>query len=85
MVLILAASSLHHAIETVTPENQNALKEKVHSIPGLSLNINAKNPRKIQQNLIGKDFKDKKELIIWHDVINNRTVNMKATFIVPCQ
>ena len=83
MVLILAASSLHHAIETVIIENQNALKEKVHSIPGLSLNINAKNPRKIVQNLIEKDFKDENELIIWHDVINNDDI--KATFTVPYQ
>ena len=71
MVFILAASSLHHAIETITPGNQNALKEKVHSIPGLSLNINAKNPKKVVQNLIEKDFKDEKDLINWHDVINN--------------
>ena len=51
MVFILAASSLHHAIETITPENQNALKEKVYSIPGLSLNINAKNPKKSSSEL----------------------------------
>ena len=87
MVLILAASSLHHAIETVIPENQIGLKEKVHSIPGLSLNINAKNPRKIVQNLIEKDFKDEKELIIWHVITSLITVsaNTKATFIVPYQ
>ena len=71
MVRILAASSLHHAIETINLENQTAIREKVYSISGLSLNINAKNPRKIVQNLIQKDFKDENELIIWHDVINN--------------
>ena len=80
MVRILAASSLHHAIETVIPENQNALKEKIYSIPGLSLNINAKNPRKIVQNLIEKDFKDENELIIWHDVINNSICKHKSNF-----
>ena len=80
MVFILAASSLHHAIETITPENQNALKEKVYSIPGLSLNINAKNPKKVVQNLIEKDFKDEKELIIWHDVINNSICKHKSNF-----
>ena len=46
MVQILAASSLHHAIETINPEYQTAIKEKVYSIPGLSLNIHAKNPQK---------------------------------------
>ena len=61
MVRILAASSLHHAIETVNTEEQRALNEKVYSIPGLSLNIHAKNPRKTVQNLIEKDFKNKNE------------------------
>ena len=46
MVRILAARSLHHAIETINPENQTAIKEKVYSIPGLSLNIQAKSPKK---------------------------------------
>ena len=72
MVRILVASSLHHAIETVTPENQKALKDKVYSIPGLSFNINAKNRRKIVQNLIEEDFESENELIIWHDVINKQ-------------
>ena len=80
MVRILAASSLHHAIETVTPENQKALKDKVYSIPGLSFNINAKNPRKIVQNLIEKDFESENELIIWHDVINNSISKHKSNF-----
>ena len=80
MILILAASSLHHAIESVTIENQNALKEKVYSIPSLNLNIDAKNLRKIVQNLIEKDFKEEKELIIWHNVINNSICKHESNF-----
>ena len=80
MVRILAASSLHHAIKTINPENQTSIKEKVYSIPGLSLNIHAKNPKKVVQNLIEKDFKDEKELIIWHDVINNSICKHKSNF-----
>ena len=78
MVRILAASSLHHAIETVKAEDQKLAKEKVYSIPGLSLNIHAKNPKKVVQNLIEKDFKDEKDLIIWHDVINNSICRHKS-------
>ena len=78
MVRILAASSLHHAIETVKPEDQKLAKEKVYSNPGLSLNIHAKNPKKVVQNLIEKDFKDEKDLIIWHDVINNSICRHKS-------
>ena len=80
MVRILAASSLHHAIETVKPEDRNTFKEKVYSIPGLSLNIHAQNPEKVVQNLIEKDFKDEKDQIIWHDVINNSICRHKSNF-----
>ena len=71
MVFILAASSLHHAIETLTPDEKEHFKDKIYTIPGLSLNPNTKNPRKIVQNLLSKDLKDKKDIVIWHDVLNN--------------
>ena len=71
MVFILAASSLHHALETLTREEQEQFKEKTYTIPGLSLNPNTKNPKKIVQNLLSKDLKDKKDIVIWHDVLNN--------------
>ena len=71
MVFILAASFLHHAIETLTPDIKQRYKDKIYSIPGLSLNPNTKNPRKIVQNLLAKDLKEKKDIVIWHDVLNN--------------
>ena len=76
MVRILSASPLHHAIETVKPEDQKLVKEKVYSIPGLSLNIHA--TKKVVQKLIEKDFKDEKDLIIWHEVINNSICRHKS-------
>ena len=71
MVFILAASSLHHALETLTAEEKEQFKDKSYTIPGLSLNPNTKNPKKIVQNLLSKDLKDKKDIVIWHDVLNN--------------
>ena len=71
MVFILAASSLDHALETLTPEKREQYKEKIFSIPGLSLNKNTKNPKKIVQNLLSRDLKEKKNIVIWHDVLNN--------------
>ena len=68
MVFIIAASSLHHALETLTPEEKNCYKEKIYSIPGLSLNPNTINPKKIVQNLLSKD---KKDIVTCHDVLNN--------------
>ena len=51
MARIFAASSLHHAIETINTDGQKALNEKVYSIPGLSLNIHAKNSKKSSSEL----------------------------------
>ena len=64
MVFILAASSLHHAFETLTPEEKERYKDKIFSVPGLSLNPNTKNPRKIVQNLLAKDLKEKKDIVL---------------------
>ena len=71
MVFILAASSLHHAIETLTPDEKEHFNDKIYTIPGLSLNPLTKNPKKNVQNLLSKDLKDKNNIVIWHDVINN--------------
>ena len=71
MVFILAASSVDHALETLPSEKRNQYEEKIFSIPGLSLNPKTKNPRKIVQNLLSKDLKEKNDVVIWHDVLNN--------------
>ena len=71
MVFILAASSLHHAIETLTADEKEHFNDKIYTIPGLSLNPLTKNPKKIVQNLLWKDLKDKNNIVIWHDVLNN--------------
>ena len=70
-VFILAASSLHHALETLTREEKEQFDNKVYSIPGLSLNLNTKNPKKVVQNLLSKDLAGKNDIVIWHDVRNN--------------
>ena len=78
MVFILGASSLHHALETLPTEENSFLKEKIYTIPGLSLNNQAKNPQKIVQNLLLKDFAEKNEIVIWHDVLNNSLSKHKS-------
>ena len=71
MVFILGASSLHHALETLPTEENSFLKEKIYTISGLSLNCHAKSPQTIVQNLLVKNFAEKTEIVIWHDVLNN--------------
>ena len=70
MVFVVAASSVDHALGTLNPENRKK-NEKVYSLPGLSLNVNTKNPKKIVQNLLSKELSDKTDIVIWHDVLNN--------------
>ena len=53
------------------PRKPKKNNEKVYSLPGLSLNVNTKNPKKIVQNLLSKELSDKTDIVIWHDVLNN--------------
>ena len=78
MVFILGASSLHHALDILTPEKRKAFNEKIYTIPSLSLNNHAKNPQKVVQNLLNKDFAEKTEIVIWHDVLNNSLSKHKS-------
>ena len=63
--------SLYTSFRKTNRRKKDHFKDKIYTIPGLSLNPNTKNPRKIVQNLFSKDLKDKKDIVIWHDVLNN--------------
>ena len=58
LMFILAARSLQHAFETLTTEERST-RERVYSIPGLSLNTNTKNSKEIVQILLKSELKDK--------------------------
>ena len=83
MVFIVAASSTDYALETLTPETREKYQDKIFSKPGLSLNVNTKNPQKIVQNLLSKDLSDKRDIIIWHDVLNNSISKHKSNDFRP--
>ena len=71
MVFILAASSLHHAIKTLPQALQDHYKKGIYALPGLSFNPNALKVRKTAPFQLSHFFRDKKRLVIWHDVVNN--------------
>ena len=71
MVFILAASSLHHAIKTLPQAIQDHFKKGVYALSGLSFSPNAMKVRKTAQFQLSHFFRDKKRLVIWHDVVNN--------------
>ena len=59
-VSIPSASSLPHK-----------LTEQVFIIPGLSLKTNSEIAKKIVQNVLNSELKDKNDVVCWHDVIDN--------------
>ena len=71
MVFTLAASSLHHVIKTLPKALQVHYKKGVYALLGMSFNPNAVKVRKIAQFQLSHFFRDKKRLVIWHDVVNN--------------
>ena len=71
MVFILAASSLHHAIKTLPQALQDHYKNGTYALPGPSFNPNAVKVQKTAPFLLSHFFRDKKRLVLWHDVVNN--------------
>ena len=71
MVFILAASSLHHAIKTLTQALEDHFKKGIYALPGLKFNLYAVKVRKTAQFQLSHFCRDKKRPVIWHDVVNN--------------
>ena len=71
MAFLLAASSLHHATKILPQALQDHYKKGIYALPGLSFNPNAMKVRKTAQFQLSHFFRDKKRLVIWHDVVSN--------------
>ena len=73
MVFIIAASSLHHSVNTLPLTLQKRLDDTFKAVPGLSFNLNANNRQKTVQYLLSNSpkYMVERKFIIWHDVINN--------------
>ena len=80
MVFIIAASSLHHSVNTLPLTLQKRLDDTFKAVPGLSFNLNANNRQKTVQYLLSNSPKCmiEKNFIIWHDVINNSLSNHRS-------
>ena len=73
MVFIVAASSLHHSVNTLPLTLQKRLDDTFEAVLGLSFNLNANNRQKTVQYLLSNFPKCmiEKNFIIWHNVISN--------------
>ena len=83
MVYILAASSVHHAIDALSSEQQTKYKDEVYAIPGRRFNPYTKNSKQIKQNLFSKELKHKTEIVVGHDVLNNSICRHKSNAYRP--
>ena len=71
MVFILGASSLDHALRILSAPSQKRVKETCFTKPGLSFNFNARDSQKTIQYYLHHFLSNRKDLVIWHDAINN--------------
>ena len=72
MVYVVGASSLEKAVSSLQFKSRKFYHSRLTAIPGLSFNPLSSNPLKVLQNLLQKgSLAKKRNLIIWHDVINN--------------
>ena len=69
MVGILEASSLDHALRKLSAASQKRVKEICFTKPGLS--FNARDSQKTIQYYLHHFLSNRKDLVIWHDAINN--------------
>ena len=71
MVFILGASSLDHALRILSAPSQKRVRETCFTKPGLSFNFNARDSQKTIQYYLHPFLSNRKDLVIWHDAINN--------------
>ena len=68
MVLVVAASSLSHSLDTLDEHTRNSVTGVVHAFPGL--NLDPKQNNCVLDFLNCEPLKDR-QVILWHDLINN--------------
>ena len=83
IVYILAASSVHNAIDALNPEENSKYKDNVQAIPGLKSQSLCEKSQKIVENLFSKNLKGKTEIVVWHDVWNKSICKHKSNKYWP--
>ena len=71
MAWVVAASSLFHSLNTLRPAEKAELDELVYAESRLSLNPHTVRKRQNLQTLLEEHPLVDKEIILWHDVLNN--------------
>ena len=82
--MIVAASSLYHSLKDLEQEEWRETQQKVYAVPGFSLNPNTLNRGKGLRVLLELQPLATKQIIIWHDVLNNSISSHRTNNYTPC-
>ena len=83
-MFIVAASSLHHAIQTLPKNSRKRLNTYVLAIPGATLQTFVRNRNKSLSFLLQYPLRKTENIILWHDIINNTISQHKSNFYKLC-
>ena len=82
--MIVAASSLYHSLKDLEQKQRRETQQKVYAVPGHSLNPNILNRGKDLRVLLELQPLACKQIIIWHDVLNNSISSHRMNNYTPC-
>ena len=74
----VAASSLHHALKTLSLASQKSVSQSCIAMPGLSFNHYAVNFRKTCQYHFDHYRFNRNDIGIWHDAVSNSIIQHHA-------
>ena len=81
---LVGASSLNNLLNSRNYSTKSSILKKSFTIPGLSLTPWAKDKNKILQNLLDRGALSKKRnLVVWHDIINNTISPHRSNYYQP--
>ena len=83
-MFIVAASSLHHAIQTLPKNSRKRLNTYVLAIPGATLQTFVRNRNKSLSFLLQYPLRKTENINLWHDIVNNAISQHKSNFYKPC-
>ena len=83
-MFIVAASSLHHAIQTLPKNSRKRLNTYVLAIPGATLQTFVRNRNKSLSFFLQYPLRKTENIIHRHDIINNTISQHKSNFYKPC-
>ena len=84
MAMIVAASSLYQSLRDFEQEERRETQQKVYTVPGLSLNPNTLNSGKDLRVVLELQPLASKQIIIWHDELNNSISSHRTNIYTPC-